>query len=109
MVALLREFPEVKVTFNMVPSLLAQLEAFARGDARDRHLEIGLTPAEALTEDERVFCIEQFFHAHRPRMIDPYPRYRELYMKRADAAGLSARVQASMFSADELRDLQVWH
>src|SRR3954470_13369969 len=53
MVALLREFPEVKVTFNLVPSMLVQLEAFARDDARDRHLELGLKPAEQLSEDER--------------------------------------------------------
>ena len=31
MVALLREFPDVRVTFNLVPSLLVQLEAFAGG------------------------------------------------------------------------------
>jgi len=29
MVELLREFPSVRVTFNLVPSLLVQLEAFA--------------------------------------------------------------------------------
>ncbi len=33
MVALLREFPSVKMTFNLVPSLLVQLEAFAAGRA----------------------------------------------------------------------------
>ena len=49
MVALLREFPDVKVTFNLVPSMLVQLEAFAREEARDAHLEIGLKPAERLT------------------------------------------------------------
>ena len=73
MVALLKEFPDVKVTFNLVPSLLVQIEAFARDDARDPHLEVGLKPADALSEDERAFCIEQFFHAHRSRMVDPYP------------------------------------
>jgi alpha-amylase/alpha-mannosidase (GH57 family) len=30
MVALLREFPSVKATFNLVPSLLVQLDSFAR-------------------------------------------------------------------------------
>ena len=35
MVAILREFPGVKVTFNLVPSLLVQLEAFAR-EGRER-------------------------------------------------------------------------
>jgi alpha-amylase/alpha-mannosidase (GH57 family) len=110
MVALLREFPEVKVTFNLVPSMLVQLEAFARDDARDRHLELGLKPAEQLSEDERGFCIENFFHAHRPRMIDPYPRYAELLARRgANGGGLNGRAQAALFSTDDIRDLQVWH
>ena len=110
MVALLREFPGVKVTFNLVPSLLVQLEAFASGQARDRHLEAGLKPADALTEDERAFCVEHFFHAHRPRMIDPYPRYAELFDKRGKNAGsLSARTQAAQFSTADIRDLQIWH
>src|SRR5690606_14902529 len=61
MVALLREFPDVRVTFNLVPSLIVQLEAFAAGDARDRTLELGLKPAEALTEDERRFVLANFF------------------------------------------------
>src|SRR5688572_340341 len=110
MVAILKEFPRVKATFNLVPSMLVQLEAFAREQARDRHLELGLKPAGSLTEEERAFCVEQFFHAHRPRMIDPYPRYRQLYEQRgANGAGLSARSQAGQFSVEDLRDLQVWH
>jgi alpha-amylase/alpha-mannosidase (GH57 family) len=110
MVALLREFPEVRVTFNLVPSMLVQLEAFARDEARDRHLELGLKPADRLSDEERAFCIENFFHAHRPRMIDPYPRYRQLAEKRgSENGGLSARAQAAQFSVDDIRDLQVWH
>jgi alpha-amylase/alpha-mannosidase (GH57 family) len=110
MVALLREFPEVRATFNLVPSLLVQLEAFAREEARDRHLELGLKRADALTRDERTFCVENFFHAHAPRMIAPYPRYAELLARRdAAGVGLSARSQAAHFSTDDLRDLQVWH
>ena len=110
MVALLREFPSVRVTFNLVPSMLVQLEAFARDEARDPHLQIGLKPADALTEEERAFAVANFFHAHGPRMIAPYPRYAELLARR-DAAGaqLSARGQSSSFSTDDLRDLQVWH
>jgi alpha-amylase/alpha-mannosidase (GH57 family) len=110
MVALLREFPSVRLTFNLVPSMLVQLEAFARDEARDRHLEIGLKRADLLTEEERAFAIANFFHAHGPRMIAPYPRYAELLAQR-DAAGsqLSARSQSSHFSVDDVRDLQVWH
>ena len=109
MVALLREFPSVKVTFNLVPSLLVQLEAYAHEQARDRHLELGLKPAVELSDDERAFCVEHFFHAQRVRMIDPFPRYRELLERRGRESGLSARAQASQFSVDDIRDLQVWH
>jgi alpha-amylase/alpha-mannosidase (GH57 family) len=110
MVALLREFPGVKVTFNLVPSMLVQLEAFAEDRARDRHLELGLKLAEQLTEEERTFCVENFFHAHGPRMIEPYPRYMELLAKRGvNGAPLSPRSQATHFSTDDLRDLQVCH
>jgi alpha-amylase/alpha-mannosidase (GH57 family) len=111
MVALLREFPGVKMTFNLVPSMLVQLEAFASDQARDRHLELGLKPAAALTEEERSFCVENFFHAHRHRMIEPFPRYAELLAKHANGngSGLSAHALASQFSVDDLRDLQVWH
>jgi alpha-amylase/alpha-mannosidase (GH57 family) len=110
MVALLREFPSVKATFNLVPSLLVQLDAFASEQARDRHLDIGLKPAEALTAEEREFSVGEFFHAHRSRMIDPYPRYAELLAKRqSNGAGLSLRSQAAYFSTEDLRDLQVWH
>jgi len=108
MVALLREFPSVKVTFNLVPSLLVQLDAFARDQARDRHLEIGLKPAATLTDDERAFCVEQFFHAHRPRMIDPHPRYAELLARR-DLDRPAGPARADRFSVDDIRDLQVWH
>jgi alpha-amylase/alpha-mannosidase (GH57 family) len=110
MVALLREFPSMRLTFNLVPSMLVQLEAFARDEARDRHLEIGLKRADLLTEDERAFAIANFFHAHGPRMIAPYPRYAELLARRNAADGqLSARGQSSHYSVDDLRDLQVWH
>src|SRR6187200_903455 len=60
MVALLREFPAVRVTFNLVPSLLVQLEAFAANRARDRYLDLGLKPAAQLTEAEAAFIVANF-------------------------------------------------
>src|SRR5437762_4826286 len=63
MVALLEDFPRVKVTFNLVPSLLVQLETFAAGRARDRSLELSLKPAADLQESDVEFILENFFHA----------------------------------------------
>ena len=100
MVALLEEFPGVRVTFNLVPSLLVQVEAFADERARDRHLALGLKPAIDLTPDEARWLVANGFHAPYGRMIGPYPRYAELH---------AARLEPGRFSVDELRDLQVWH
>jgi alpha-amylase/alpha-mannosidase (GH57 family) len=100
MVALLREFPGIRVTFNLVPSLVAQVEAFAADRARDRHLALGLKPAAELTPDEARWMAANGFHAPYDTMIGPYPRYAELH---------AARLAGRPFGDGELRDLQVWH
>jgi alpha-amylase/alpha-mannosidase (GH57 family) len=100
MVALMGEFPKFRATFNLVPSLLIQLEAFAEERARDWHLELGLKPAAELSESERAIALSEFFHAPRARMIDVYPRYAELLKKR-DASG--------SYTDQDFLDLQVWH
>jgi len=111
MVAILREFPRVKMTFNLVPSLLVQLEAFAADRAKDRFLELSLKPADALTQEEVDFILENFFHAQRQHMIDVYPRYGELLARRGGSAATPAdrRAAAARFGVGDLRDLQVWH
>ena len=109
MVSLLEEFPDVRVTFNLVPSLLVQLEAFAADTAHDRFLHVGMKPAPSLTADDTRFMLRNFFHAQRQRMIDVYPRYAELLALRGwgtSDAELEAAVRR--FGIDDLRDLQVW-
>ena len=100
MAALLREFPGVRLTFNLVPSLLVQIQAFADGRARDPHLALGLKPAENLEPAECASLVANGFHAPFERMIKPYPRYAELHARRHSPES---------FAPDELRDLQVLH
>ncbi|MEP7307631.1 MAG: glycoside hydrolase [Acidobacteriota bacterium] len=110
MVALLREFPDVRITFNLVPSLLVQLEAFATDQAHDRFLALSLKPADDLTDADVVFMLENFFHAQRQRMIEAYPRYAQLLAHRgAVGSPADAHAAARRFSREDLRDLQVWH
>src|SRR5260370_3980417 len=68
MVALLREFPDVRVTFNLVPSLLVQLEAFAADRAHDHYLDVGLKPAVDLSSSDVAFMLRNFFSAQQQRM-----------------------------------------
>jgi alpha-amylase/alpha-mannosidase (GH57 family) len=100
MVAMLEAFPRIRLTFNLVPSLVRQVQAFAEDRARDRHLAMGLKPASELTPDEARWMVANGFHAPYGRMIGPYPRYAQLH---------AARMERRPFTVDELRDLQVWH
>ncbi|MFN7983407.1 MAG: glycoside hydrolase family 57 protein [Vicinamibacterales bacterium] len=110
MVTLLEECPGVQVTFNMVPSLLVQLEAFAAGRARDRYLDVGTTtPADQLAPDDVRFMLRNFFHAQRQRMIDVHPRYAQLLALRGWSTSESdIDAAARRFTVEDLRDLQVW-
>src|SRR5271165_3110733 len=96
MVEILEEFPTVHQTFNLVPSMLVQIEEYASGVASDPFLDCAIIPAEDLTEVQRNFALRYLFQAHVEHMIYRYPRYRELYEKRERP-----------FSTQELRDLQI--
>jgi len=106
MAEILRDFPNVHVTFNLTPVLLDQIEAIASGEADD-WIELARKPADRLTAEERAFLSRNFFHAHRERMIDPHPRYRELWDRLHGARGPRAGGVGSLSLAD-LRDLAVW-
>ena len=95
MVQILEEFPQVRQTFNLVPSMLVQIEEYALGEASDPFLECATLPAEDLTEAQRNFALRYFFQANVQRMIYRYPRYRELYEHH------------ERLSTQDLRDLQV--
>ncbi len=106
MVKILEEFPDVHQTFNLVPSMIVQVQEYAAGQARDPFLDCAVKPAESLTEAEQEFVLRYFFQANADRMIYRYPRYGELY----DAwqrSGRTPQRARRIFSTQDLRDLQV--
>ena len=106
MVRMLGEFPEVHQTFNLVPSLLVQIEEYASGQAADPFLRCSLKRAEELSEDEQSFVLHYFFQANPARMIRRWPRYGELYDAWL-AANRDPRRARHFFAPPALRDLQV--
>jgi alpha-amylase/alpha-mannosidase (GH57 family) len=106
MVKILEEFPKVKQTFNLVPSMIVQIDEYARGEARDAFLRCALKPAEQLTPQEQAFALKYFFQANASRMIYRYPRFGELFdaWRLADYNPERARQN---FGAQGMRDLQV--
>jgi alpha-amylase/alpha-mannosidase (GH57 family) len=106
MVQILDEFPEVRQTFNLVPSLMLQVEEYAAGEAADPYLELALKPADSLTEAEQEWELQNFFPGHPQGIIYRHPRYGELY----DAWRLSDRNPQRarrFFGTQAFRDLQV--
>jgi alpha-amylase/alpha-mannosidase (GH57 family) len=104
MVEILKEFPSVRQTFNLVPSMMAQVEEYARGEARDPYLELALKPADALTAGEQLFLLQQFFPV-APRMLQTFPRLAGLYEARQAQGSLEAARRR--FLPQDFRDLQV--
>jgi alpha-amylase/alpha-mannosidase (GH57 family) len=106
MVQMLEEFPRIRQTFNLVPSMIAQIEEYARGDAQDPFLRCALKPADTLTSDEQAFILKYFFQANAGRLIYRYPRYGELFDAWRAADQNAERARRS-FSSGAMRDLQV--
>lgn len=106
MVQMLEEFPQIKQTFNLVPSMIAQIEEYARGEAQDPFLRCALKPTDTLTPDEQAFILKYFFQANAGRLIYRYPRYGELFDAWRAADQNAERARRS-FSPGAMRDLQV--
>jgi len=105
MVQVLEEFPAVHQTFNLVPSMMAQVAEYAAGEAIDPFLQMSLKPAETLTDSDRAFLLRHSFYADPYRMIHRYPRYAELYeVRQSQQRGHGER----LFGTQEFRDLQIW-
>src|SRR5262249_62188432 len=84
MAALAGEFSALNLTFNIVPSLLDQLDDYVAGRAIDPALELARRPAGDLGEDDRLALIDLFFSVPYRTLIEPYPRYAALFHKRRE-------------------------
>ncbi len=109
MVDLLGDFPDVRLTFNLVPSLLVQLQDYAAGSVEDPFLAHFLKPADSLTELERRFLLQNFFMANWNSVIRRHGRYWQLLYKRGTNYTAGSNIEELKFTTEDYRDLQVWH
>jgi alpha-amylase/alpha-mannosidase (GH57 family) len=101
-----REFPAVRHTFNLVPSLLIQLRDYVENGAEDMFLALSRKNSLDLTRDEEEFLLRNFFSAFPPTMILPQPRYADLYARREAARAAIGKPGApGGFGSSEYTDL----
>lgn len=98
MVLILRKYPKIHAIFNLVPSLLEQIEDLLTNNIKEKPLELSCKAAKDLTEEEKEFIIKNFFAINKARVISSFPRFYELYYKREAKKN---------FSIQDILDLQV--
>jgi alpha-amylase/alpha-mannosidase (GH57 family) len=106
MVKLLDEFPNVHQNFNLVPSLMVQIQDYVDGTAQDPFLRVAAKPATDLSLEERRFALQYLFQANPVNVIGRYPRYRELW-ERFLEHGASAERAERYFAVQDFTDLQI--
>ncbi len=104
MVRTLEEFPGMHATFNVVPSLAAQLEEYASGKFDEPWFTLAFSPADKLSAEDKSEILVRGFQANRENLIRRWPRYSEL-CDRAEAAGQAGAIRS--FGLRDWRDLQL--
>ena len=106
LVLLLERYPRLHQTINLVPSLILQIEDYIAGKAIDPYLALALSPEDRLTSSDKRFIVEHFFDANHHTLIDPHPRYSQLYAQRQDR-GLEWCIEH--WHSEDFGDLLAWH
>ncbi len=98
--------PNMRATFNLVPSLLNQLKDYLDGKVIDPVIVCMEKPSSQLSEEERLFMLEHFFNAHIDHVIRRSRRYSELY-DRAQIHKQKEAATSGAFTDQDFRDLAV--
>lgn len=106
LILILERYPKLHQTINLVPSLILQLEDYAKGTAMDPYMALTLTPEEGLNLAQKHYIIEHFFDANHHTLIAPHPRYGQLYEQRTDY-GIAWCLQN--WTQQDYSDLLAWH
>ncbi|MBL8004424.1 MAG: hypothetical protein JNL36_04930 [Candidatus Kapabacteria bacterium] len=102
---LVQEFHTIKQTFNLVPSLIIQIEEYINQSTTDKIERLTLINALNLTTTEKREILRLFFLCNYNTMISPYPRFKQLY----DLSQENTVNAMETFSQQDWIDLQCWY
>jgi alpha-amylase/alpha-mannosidase (GH57 family) len=103
--AIAEQFPSLKQTINIVPSLLVQLDEYIRYGITDTIQELTLVNANELSRFQKTEILRLFFLCNYTTMIAPYTRYHELY----SYAVHNQQEALDSFSSQDWLDIQTWY
>ena len=103
--AIAEQFPSLKQTINIVPSLLVQLDEYIRYGITDTIQELTLINANELSRFQKTEILRLFFLCNYSTMIAPYTRNHELY----SYAVHNQQEALDSFSSQDWLDIQTWY
>ena len=111
--ALLKNYPEIRATFNYSPSLLRQLEDYTGNYdtllKNEEFLSISDGKISELSLEDKLFIIEKFFPAcsSSNNFIEKSARFKQLYTRLKTAEGGGLEEKAGLFDAQDYLDIIV--
>ncbi len=93
------KFSNIKLNFNFSPVLLGDLQKYLSG-YKDLHLKLLLKDENELTEQDKIFILNNYFDLNYKNMALKRPYYTVLYNERANAKELNVEMFDSQAYAD---------
>ncbi|MBT9174872.1 MAG: hypothetical protein DDT22_00537 [candidate division WS2 bacterium] len=97
---------KIKATFNFTPSLLEQINDFTEHNASDYFVELSNKNPTELSQEDKLFILNNFFNLNQERIINQNSHYLYLQKKKESLKEHSGDLTES-FSKQEYLDLQV--
>ena len=108
MAAILQNYPDIKQTFSLSPSLLEQIEGYIKHDAVDYYLKV-MKRARDLNEAEKKFLLQHYFDIQWDKVIGRHQFYHQLLERQGKVSEPDEVAKAmDQFAAQDYLDLQVW-
>ncbi|MEW5922177.1 MAG: glycoside hydrolase family 57 protein [Bacillota bacterium] len=109
MASILEQYPEIRATFSLSPSLLDQLEGYIEEEATDLYLNV-MKKARELDEREQSFLLRHYFDIQHEKVIAKYPYYRQLLERRGFNEPHADELEKARqrYTVQDYLDLQVW-
>ena len=98
----LSKYPKLKATFNIVPSLIEQINDYIYGTDNATFLRVFKEDSTNLNSEDLSYLESYMFLSNEKNMINPLPRYKELYEKY-----LQNGSTINQLSPSEINDIEV--
>ena len=102
--ALMHDYPSVKQTINLAPSLMMQIDDYVNNVTSDKVQRLTRISARHLTDNDKKEILNGFFTINYDNLLKPNERYEELFNMCSDRQKALEQMNIS-----DWRDLQVWY